>query len=138
MKVNHIGYLVKNLNKAKTEFEKLGYMSVTGTTHDTIRMADICFMQMDSYIIELISPYDEKSVVAGMVKKYRNMPYHICYETQDFEMELNYLLENGYVQMGSPQIAPALDNRRVVFLLNAKLGMVELLETVNCKTISTC
>ena len=61
-------------------FQKLGYQAVSEITHDTMRLVDICFMQLDGYTIELVSPYDSDSVVYSMVKKYRNMPYHICYE----------------------------------------------------------
>ncbi len=129
MKVNHIGYLVANLQKAVDEFEKLGYKAISEVTHDTLRLTDICFMQMDGYIVELVSPYDESSVVSGLLKKYKNMPYHICYESDDFDRELEFLETNGYTRMGDSLAAPALGGRRVCFLMNAKAGMIEILES---------
>ena len=34
---------------------------------------------------ELVSPAAEDSVVSGLMKKYKNSPYHICYQTRDFD-----------------------------------------------------
>lgn len=128
MKINHIGYLVKNMEKAVTKFEQLGYQTVSGVTHDTLRLVDICFMQMDQYTVELVSPYDKNSVVAGMMKKYKNMPYHICYEVNDFAAELRYLETNGFARIGQPCPAPVIGGRKVCFLMGVGIGMIEILE----------
>ncbi len=128
MKINHIGYLVSNLQKAIDEFEKLGYEKISEIIHDTIRLVDICFMSMDGYNVELVSPYDKASVVAGLAKKYKNMPYHICYESEEFMRSLKYLEANGYTRIDEPLEAPAFGGRRVCFLLSAKAGMIEILE----------
>lgn len=128
LKVHHIGYLVKKIDAAIKEFTKLGYTIYLDTVYDDIRKVNICFMEKDGYVVELISPVDSESVVAGLLKKYKNSPYHICYETQDLEKELALLTENGYTAIDTPTPAPALEGRRVVFLMNAYLGMIELLE----------
>lgn len=130
MEIHHIGYLVGNLEKAEAEFHKLGYQTVSVTTHDTIRFVDVCFLQMGGYIIELVSPYKKESIVSGLLKKYKNMPYHVCYETSEFENELRYLEANGFTRIGQPCLAPALQGRRVCFLVSAKVGMIELLEGI--------
>ncbi|MNE88951.1 hypothetical protein D3C80_1863090 [compost metagenome] len=85
-------------------------------------------MEKDGYTIELVSPTDESSVVYGLMKKYKNSPYHICYKTTNFEEEYNKLTENGYITIDTPTPAPALSGKRVVFLLNPSIGMIELLE----------
>lgn len=127
MKINHIGYLVKNFIEAKTEFELLGYKA-SKDTHDTLRLIDICFMERDGHVIELVSPYDEKSVVSGMMKKYKNAPYHICYETEDFDNDVNRLIEHGYMKVDEPLPAPAFGDKRVIFLINHYIGIIELLD----------
>ena len=85
-------------------------------------------MEKDGYIIELVSPTDTESVVAGLLKKYKNCPYHICYQTSDLTSDLEALSSQGYVVIDTPTPAPAIGGRRVVFLMNAALGMIELLE----------
>lgn len=129
LKVHHIGYLVKKIQQAIGEFQHLGYQTVSEVTHDQYRNIYICFMEKDGYQIELVSPADTESVVSGLLKKYKNSPYHICYETPDFDADFASLVQEGYTAIDVPTPAPALDGRRVVFLMNPFLGMIELLET---------
>lgn len=129
LKIHHIGYLVKHIDKAMAEFERLGYDAVSEVTYDDLRKIRICFMEKDGYRIELVSPADSSSIVSGLIKKYKNSPYHLCYETQDFENDLAALTGEGFTAIDTPAPAPALQNRRVVFLMNPFLGMIELLET---------
>lgn len=128
LKIHHIGYLVKKINAAVKEFERLGFTMIHGITHDDYRKIDICFLEKDGYMIELVSPTDPSSVVAGLLKKYKNSPYHICYESEHFEEDLAKLQEEGYAAIDTPTPAPAIGFRPVVFLMNASLGMIELLK----------
>lgn len=125
--VHHIGYLVKKIEKAKDAFLSLGYQIEQDTLRDTIRKVDICFLGKDGYRVELLSPYAEDSVVSGLMKRYKNSPYHICYETTDFDAALADLTAGGFIAIDTPTPAPALGNREVVFLTNAVLGMIELI-----------
>lgn len=126
--VHHIGYLVKKMEKAKKSFTDLGYQIEQDTVYDEIRKVDICFLIKDGYRVELISPVSEDSVVAGLMKRFKNSPYHICYETTDFDNTFKELTGNGYMAIDTPTIAPALDGREVVFLSNASIGMIELIK----------
>lgn len=127
LKVHHIGYLVKKMDAAIQSFENLGYQTIQGTVYDNIRKVNICFMEKDGYQIELVSPASEDSVVSGLMKKYKNSPYHICYETENFDKDYQTLTENGFITIDTPTPAPALQNREVVFLTHASMGMIELL-----------
>lgn len=128
MRIHHIGYLVKRLESAMAKFQQLGYTRVSEVTHDTIRLVDIVFMEKDGYRIELVSPYDAASVVSGMMKTYRNAPYHICYISSCFQDDLKRLQSEGFVLMDEPREAPAFGDRQVAFLLSAKIGMIEVLD----------
>ena len=127
LKVHHIGYLVIKMDSAIQSFENLGYQTVQGAVYDNIRKVNICFMEKDGYQIELVSPASEDSVVSGLMKKYKNSPYHICYETENFDKDYQTLTENGFLTIDTPTPAPALQNREVVFLTHASMGMIELL-----------
>ena len=85
MNIHHIGYLVKKGPKAQAAFEALGYIAEGEWTHDEIRKVDILFLQKDGYRIELVSPYAPDSVVSGLIRTYKNAPYHLCYEAENFE-----------------------------------------------------
>ena len=128
MKIHHIGYLVKKIEKAAKAFEALGYVREGEMTRDESRGVDILFLCKDGYRVELVSPYTDRSVVAGLIKTYKNAPYHICYEAEDFRREVEGLESGGYVRMDEPTAAPAIGGRRVTFLMNPALGMIEVLE----------
>ena len=127
LKVHHIGYLVKKIEKAKQAFEALGYQTEQDTVRDNIRKVDICFLVKDGYRIELVSPVSEDSVVYGLLKKYKNSPYHICYETADINSDYESLRAEGFLPIDTPTPAPALSGRDVVFMSHASLGMIELI-----------
>lgn len=128
MKIHHIGYLVKKMEKAADAFEALGYIRCGGVAHDQIRGVDILFLEKDGYSVELVSPFTPDSVVAGLIKTCKNAPYHICYEAENFTEEIAWLECNGYLRMDEPTAAPAIAGRRVTFFMNPALGMIELLE----------
>lgn len=128
LKVHHIGYLVKKTEAAALSFQALGYRVTQETVYDDIRKVNICFLEKDNYRIELVSPASEDSVVSGLLKKYKNCPYHICYETSRFDEDYQTLLANGFLSIDTPTPAPALQGRNVVFLTSASMGMIELLD----------
>ena len=127
LKIHHIGYLVKKIEKAKQTFGALGYLVEQDTVRDDIRKVDICFLIKDGYRVELVSPCSADSVVSGLLKKYKNTPYHICYEAEDPEGAYRELTENGFAAIDTPTPAPALGGRDVVFLTSPVIGMIELM-----------
>ena len=128
LKVHHIGYLVKKIEAAVSSFEKLGYRAAQDTVYDDIRKVNICFMEKDGYCIELVSPTHETSVVSGLMKKFKNSPYHICYETEDFEKDYMTLVSDGFMAIDTLTPAPALQGREVVFMTHPSSGMIELIK----------
>jgi methylmalonyl-CoA/ethylmalonyl-CoA epimerase len=138
MKIHHIGYLVKNINIAIEEFVKIGFeptgknVGITdgngGVVHDESRSCNMCFLKKDGYIIELVSPCGENSVVYNLNKKIGNAPYHICYQVDSILKYVSILREKGYFEISEPSLAPANDNKLVTFLYSADIGMIELME----------
>ncbi|MBQ3079371.1 MAG: VOC family protein [Clostridia bacterium] len=129
MKIHHIGYLVKKIARAAEKFEKLGFCAVSDCVHDEARGIEILFMKNGETVIELVCPADPDSQVTGLVKRLGNTPYHICYETEDIEKDVEHLAQNGYVLVNPPQPAPAIDGKRVAFLMNGAIGLIELVES---------
>lgn len=128
MKIHHIGYLVKKLDRAKAAFLALGYSVEHEPVRDEYRKIDIIFLRHDGYRIELVSPYDPDSVVGGLVNRLGNSPYHVCYETSNLAEDIARLREQRYVICGEPMSAPACGGEKVVFMIHPFLGMIELLE----------
>lgn len=128
MKIHHLGYLVKDTEKAKAKFLDLGYSVEQDTVFDEERGVNISFLINDGYRIELVSPAREDAVVASLIKKCGNAPYHICYIADDLESEIEKLKSSGFIVIQAPKAAPAISGKRVAFLMQAALGMIELVE----------
>ena len=127
LRIHHIGYLVKNIDKSTEEFLKLGYIIINDKCRDDYRKVDITFLEKDGYKVELICPCSDDSVVAGLMKRYKNSPYHICYETDDLSSCTEELRVAGYAPLDEPASAPAINGRKVSFYTNPNLGMIEIL-----------
>lgn len=128
MKIHHVGYLVKKIEKALPQFEKSGFVCEGETVYDMNRDIDILFMVNDGYRIELVEPKSEKSVAWNLLKKAGPSPYHLCYVSNDIEADMDMLRNAGFIPMGEPLAAPAIDNKRVVFMYSRQLGILELCE----------
>lgn len=128
LKVHHIGYLVKKIDKAEKDFTALGFECIAPVVYDSLRDADISFWEKNGYCVELVSPKSEKSVVYDLLKKFKNMPYHICYSSTDMNSDIEDLRKSGYMLLDEPMEAVAIEGRKVCFLFSANSGMIELLE----------
>lgn len=129
LNIHHLGYLVKKMDTAILAFKNLGYQVKQDTVYDNIRKVDICFLEKDGYCVELVSPVSEDSVVAGLLKKYKNCPYHICYKATDFDKDFETLRSQGFMPIDTLTPAPALSGKEVIFMTHAALGMIELIKS---------
>jgi methylmalonyl-CoA/ethylmalonyl-CoA epimerase len=132
--VHHIGYMVKDIAKSRTAFERLGFTARTAEIiYDAGRVCYFLFMDNGGSHVELIQPKDETSPVWGLAKKYKNMPYHICFETPDIKATITYLTLSssggGHILVQAPAGASAISPTAcVAFLMNADIGMIELVQ----------
>ena len=89
-------------------------------------------MRSGTFVVELVSPYSGDSVAGGdLFKRFKNAPYHICLEANDFDADIERIRTSGFVQIDLPQPAPAIGGRRVVFFVSPSIGLIELLERRN-------
>lgn len=129
MKIDHIGYAVKRIDRAQNSFEKLGFV-FDAVIEDTDRNVKLTFGTKDGYRIELVSPLDKKleSPVDQFLSNSIGTPYHICYESNDFENDLSNLINQGYKVIIQPKPAIAFGGKKVVFLMNIGFGLMEIVE----------
>lgn len=112
--MHHIGIIVKDLEKNIELYLKFGYKKISDIVIDQIQNNRVVFFRSSdgSQTIELIEPIDKSSSVYNCKDGY----HHICYEA---EQEEDIILKFKSMRIGKiftkPIIAPALDNREVVF-----------------------
>ena len=129
MKIDHIGYAVKRIDRAITAFQKLGY-EFEPVIDDTDRNVKLAFGSKDGYRIELVAPLDKKleSPVDQYLSNAVGTPYHICYESESLDAEIEELKAQGYKVVIEPIPAVAFGGRRVVFMMNIGFGLMEIVE----------
>lgn len=138
MRIHHVGYLVKNMEKSRRLFEAMGYTVENQPVYDAWRAVSICFLKKDGYRIELVSPEGKDSAVGELRRKTGNSPYHICYEVNDLEKTAALLGKEHFVTWQEAHEATALGGRKVMFLINGQMGLIELLECGENNGISEC
>ena len=129
MKIDHIGYAVKRIDRAIIAFQKLGY-EFEPVIDDTDRNVKLAFGSKDGYRIELVAPLDKKleSPVDQYLSNAVGTPYHICYESESLDAEIEELKAQGYKVVIEPRPAVAFGGRRVVFMVNIGFGLMEIVE----------
>lgn len=128
MTIHHIGYLVKDIDSSKKTFEQMGYSGEGTDVYDATRDVNIAFMKNGEYMIELVAPGSENSPVYKTLKKIGNSPYHICYETEDIDIEYENLREKGFLPVSEINPAVAINDRKVCFMFDANIGLIELVQ----------
>lgn len=127
MKIDHIGYAVKNIDKAKKSLEAIGYV-FDDIVEDLDRNIYISFGEMDGYRIELVSPISEGSPVDMQLSKLGATPYHICYKSADIEADIKQLQSHRFKVSIPLAPAVAFGNKRVVFMYSLSVGLIEIVE----------
>lgn len=129
MKIDHIGYAVKRIDRAINAFQGLGF-KFGPVIDDTDRNVKLVFGDKDGYQIELVAPLDKKqeSPVDQYLSNAVGIPYHICYETENLDAKIDELVKQGYKVVIEPRPAIAFGGRRVVFIMNIGFGLMEIVE----------
>ena len=131
MNIHHIGIITDDLEASAAMYESLGgrglYVRESDIIRDDIQHNDILFLKNTSSgeRIELIAPYCEKSSVNTAKRGLA----HICYEVPNLD---DAVLEISRQKLGKAftktLCAPALNNRRIIFLFMKDKTVIELVE----------
>ena len=128
MNIHHLGYAVRDIQKASVVFSELGFHVSSEECFDEFRKVKILFMKNGNMTIELVAPASPNSPVTQLLKREGPTPYHICYETQDVNATILELKKKGFIQLQKDvEIAPAIPGGKVIFLTSLSSGLIELL-----------
>ena len=76
----------------------------------------------------MVIPPNPTTVVAELMKTLGNTPYHICYQSGKFEEEIEGLMAKGFKLIIEPAKAVAFGGKRVAFLMQLGVGLLEIVE----------
>ena len=129
MKFHHVGIAVQNINEAIHAYQVLGYSQSSAIIHDPIQNVQLCFLDKDgSPTLELVAASSQDSPVTNILAKNGPTPYHNCFEVDNIIESVANLKLCGFRRLSAIVPAIAFENRRICFLYQKEVGLIELLE----------
>jgi len=130
MRLHHIAYVCENIEQKADEFHRLlGYEIELPPVIDENQNVRILFLaDRNGSRIELLEPCGPNSPVRKFLEKGGGL-YHLCFEVDDLEATLCRITSNNQAYVvKQPTVAPAIDGRRVAFVVTAEKDLIEFVE----------
>ena len=128
MNFHHIGVATDSIEKTAEYYLEVGY-KMSDIIFDPIQKVNITFLSKKSMpMIELLEPASDDSPVSNILMKSGVSPYHMCYQVKDIDLAISELKNKKYSSLSKPIEAIALSMKRICFLFNKNVGLIELLE----------
>lgn len=129
LKFHHLGYAVKSIEDTLLFFKNLEY-SFSEIYVDVNQKVRICLLKNEhSPMIELVQGISEEtSPIKKILDKNGVIPYHICYSTPNIDSAINTLRDQSFIIILNPIEAIAFSNKRICYMFNPAVGLVELIE----------
>ena len=130
LRFHHIGYAVHDILVTAEYYIKAGW-TLSDIQTDTVQNTKIVFLSKEKMpLIELVAPVDETSPIVKTLEKAGVSTYHICYEADDIQQAVAELRKQKYIPLFNPVEAVALDNRKICYLYNKSVGLIEIVEAL--------
>jgi methylmalonyl-CoA/ethylmalonyl-CoA epimerase len=127
LQFHHIGYAVRDISATAGYYTGAGWV-MSEIYCDKIQNTKIAFLSKNTFpLIELVAPIDENSPIVNTLDKMGVTPYHICYEVDDIEQTVTVLKKQHFLPLFNPVEAIAFKNRKICYLYNQHVGLIELL-----------
>ena len=127
LKFHHIAIATPELEKTSNIFDKFGFIGKE-IIIDPLQNVKIKFTEKDNIKIELVEPANSNSPINNIIKKNGVIPYHLCFSSDDFLLDVDNLMFSGFVCISKPVPAVAINNKNITFLYHADFGLVEIVE----------
>jgi len=125
---HHIGYAVHNIESTAEYYTQAGW-TLSDVQTDEKQNAKIAFLSKENMpLIELIAPVNPSSPVVKTLEKMGVSTYHVCYEVIDVEAAVKELRKQKYIALFAPVEAIALGNKKICYLYNKNVGLIEIVE----------
>ncbi|KEF40313.1 Glyoxalase/Bleomycin resistance protein/Dioxygenase superfamily [Schinkia azotoformans MEV2011] len=126
-KFHHIGLACKNLEKEIKMHEKLNYFRESQIFEDANQKIKGVFMKNGEFRIELLEALNKDSPINNYLKKGIRM-YHQCFTTENLDVAIKFLINEGAVLVAEPIEAVAFNKRKIAFLYLRTQMLIELIE----------
>lgn len=130
MKVNHIGIVVKDIEKSIKYYREYFFFKLVSPIFvDPIQKVRIAFLRSpeQKFNFELLEPTCDDSPVMNALKKGGGLN-HICYEVENITKAISDLKGKGSKIISGPEPATAFKGRSVAFLFTKGNEIIEIVE----------
>jgi len=140
MKLDHIGFVVENIDEFTTVLKTIGFTDATRPVPDYDKNVNASFVpvgQDENIYLEVLEPVDERSAVYNFLKKTGGGLHHLCFEVDDIEQVSKRLEVQGFKMVSPPTDCTAYDENlgrvcegvtRISFFLLPNRLLIELIE----------
>ncbi len=125
MKFHHVGIACKNIDEEIANISKIHQViEQSPKVFDKEQNAELILLTLaDGTKLELISGKQVETLLKKNITY-----YHLCFEVDDINTEVDRLVNEGAFLISAPKPAVLFNNREVAFL-NVSYGMIELLNS---------
>ncbi len=133
MKLNHLGFVARNITEAVEMHLKMGYTKVhEDVKHHVPKNMFVQRVQLAGLVVEIMSPADpDKPCFVGDILTTTTEPFvmhHICYDVDDIQKTVDDLMATGEFTVFEPITNGVFQKNKICFLKSKKIGYVEFFE----------
>jgi len=128
LKIHHYGLATAHLEQSIETMRLLGY-HVGEIMLDPIQGVRLAFASRpQEAMIELICDIDVNGPTHRIVSNTGSGLYHICYEVNNLDDTMMSMRNAGFLLIRTPVTAVACAGKRIAWMYNRYIGLIELLE----------
>ena len=133
MKMNHLGFVSRDLAQAVEAFLKMGFTKVhEKPKHHIPKNMFVQRVQLAGLIVEIMAPADtSKPSFVSQTLEATTQPFvlqHVCYDVDDIRKTVDELMATGEYTVHEPITDGVFQKNKICFLRHRHLGLVEFFE----------
>lgn len=131
LRINHIGYAVRDINKTAKYYLDAGW-TLSDIYEEEVQQTKIAFLTKEGFTtIELVAPLKEgtPSPVDTILQRIGCSTYHICYDVDDIDEAVEDLYEEGFKPLFMPVESVAMEGHQICYMFHLDVGYIELVST---------
>lgn len=140
LKLDHIGFVVENINDIRELFDTIGLNTGTDAVVNPLQKVSASFVNVgynDDTYIEILEPVSDDSPISKFLQKRGGGLHHLCFEVDDIDKATKELNSKGFRMVVPPEDCKAYDenlNRKcqdptkIAFFIVSKGVLIELIE----------
>ena len=140
LKLDHIGFVVENIEKVKKLFTTIGIDSGTDAIVNPLQKVAASFVNVgekDDIYIELLEPASDNSPISNFLMSKGGGLHHLCFEVDDIAKATHELSAQGFRMVVPPEDCTAYDENlkrecnestKIAFFIISKGILIELIE----------